>query len=107
MRFARNASDFLLRGLRVFVVNLIASSDRSPQTEVHRHTVHPGHPELALAYPTRLPHAYAHGQQGNARTVLALSPPRREVDSPYAWFRLGVSVLLSTVGGVGMWSVVV
>ena len=32
---------------------------------------------------------------------------RREIDSPYAWFRLGVSVLLSSIGGVGMWSVVV
>ncbi len=31
----------------------------------------------------------------------------RTVDSPYAWFRLGVSLLLSTIGGVGMWSVVV
>ena len=29
------------------------------------------------------------------------------VDSRYAWFRLAVSVLLSTIGGVGMWSVVV
>jgi MFS family permease len=28
-------------------------------------------------------------------------------DSPYAWFRLGVALLLSTIGGVGMWSVVV
>jgi len=33
--------------------------------------------------------------------------PRREVDSPYAWFRLAIAVLLSTIGGVGMWSVVV
>jgi MFS family permease len=32
---------------------------------------------------------------------------RREIDSPYAWFRLVVSVLLSAIGGVGMWSVVV
>jgi MFS family permease len=32
---------------------------------------------------------------------------RREIDSPYAWFRLAVSVLLSTIGSVGMWSVVV
>ena len=32
---------------------------------------------------------------------------RREIDSPYAWFRLAVSVVLSAVGGVGMWSVVV
>jgi MFS family permease len=31
----------------------------------------------------------------------------RTVDSPYAWFRLGVSVLLSAIGGVGMWAVVV
>ncbi len=28
-------------------------------------------------------------------------------ESPYAWVRLGVSLLLSTIGGVGMWSVVV
>jgi MFS family permease len=29
------------------------------------------------------------------------------VDSRHAWIRLGVSLLLSTIGGVGMWSVVV
>src|SRR5438132_3258826 len=28
-------------------------------------------------------------------------------DSPYAWIRLSVALLLSTIGGVGMWSVVV
>ncbi|ADZ71390.1 MFS transporter [Polymorphum gilvum] len=28
-------------------------------------------------------------------------------DGPYSWFRLAVSILLSTLGGVGMWSVVV
>jgi len=39
--------------------------------------------------------------------VPTLPTPRREVDSPYAWFRLGVAVLLSTIGGVGLWSVVV
>jgi MFS family permease len=33
--------------------------------------------------------------------------PTGEVDSPYAWFRLAVSVLLCTIGGVAMWSVVV
>jgi len=32
---------------------------------------------------------------------------RGVVDSPYAWFRLVVALTLSTVGGVGMWSVVV
>jgi len=30
-----------------------------------------------------------------------------EVESPYAWVRLGAALLLSTLGGVGMWSVVV
>src|SRR3954447_8447841 len=28
-------------------------------------------------------------------------------DSSYGWFRVGLAVLLSTIGGVGMWSVVV
>ncbi len=32
---------------------------------------------------------------------------RREIDSPYAWCRLALAVLLSAIGGVGMWSVVV
>ena len=27
-----------------------------------------------------------------------------QVDSPYAWMRLGIAVVLSTIGGVGMWS---
>jgi MFS family permease len=31
----------------------------------------------------------------------------REIDSRYAWFRLGIAIVLSAVGGVGMWSVVV
>jgi MFS family permease len=30
-----------------------------------------------------------------------------EVDSPYAWMRLAVAVALSTIGGVGLWSIVV
>ncbi len=29
------------------------------------------------------------------------------VDGPYAWFRLAVSILLGTVGSIGMWSVIV
>ena len=29
------------------------------------------------------------------------------VDGPYAWFRLAVSVLLGTIGSIGMWAVVV
>jgi MFS family permease len=32
---------------------------------------------------------------------------RHEIDSPYAWCRLALAVLLSAIGGVGMWSVVV
>ena len=43
-----------------------------------------------------------------------MSPPPHDaaggaalIDSPYAWMRLAVVVLLSTIGGVGMWSVVV
>jgi len=32
---------------------------------------------------------------------------QREIDSRYAWFRLAIAILLSTIGGVGMWSVVV
>src|ERR1700680_2599880 len=31
----------------------------------------------------------------------------REIDSGYAWFRLAISIVLSALGGVGMWSVVV
>lgn len=29
------------------------------------------------------------------------------IDSAYAWMRLGISMLLATIGGVGMWAVVV
>ena len=30
-----------------------------------------------------------------------------DVDSPYAWYRLTMSLLISMIGGVGLWSVVV
>jgi MFS family permease len=33
--------------------------------------------------------------------------PASDLESPYAWLRLATAVLLSTIGGVGMWSVVV
>jgi MFS family permease len=40
--------------------------------------------------------------------MMSASQPRPSTaDSPYAWFRLAVSLILSTIGGVGMWSVVV
>jgi MFS family permease len=34
-------------------------------------------------------------------------PPESRAESPYAWFRLAVAMLISSIGGVGMWSVVV
>ena len=46
-------------------------------------------------------------------TTTAVDDARRlrstpgETESGYAWFRLGTTLLLSTIGGVGMWSVVV
>jgi MFS family permease len=36
-----------------------------------------------------------------------MSRPRSEAESRDAWVRLGVALALSTIGGVGMWSVVV
>jgi len=39
----------------------------------------------------------------NKRTMTS----QHAVESPYAWTRLGVSLALATIGGVGMWSVVV
>jgi len=51
------------------------------------------------------------GREGAAQTFgAAESPhPRRpgEAESAYAWVRLVVALALSTIGGVGMWSVVV
>ena len=32
---------------------------------------------------------------------------RNDIDGPHAWARLAVSMLIATIGGVGMWSVVV
>src|SRR5918993_544986 len=32
---------------------------------------------------------------------------RNAADTPYAWLRLALSLLASTIGGIGMWSVVV
>ena len=32
---------------------------------------------------------------------------RADIDGAYAWLRLAICVLLATVGGVGMWAVVV
>ena len=57
-------------------------------TEKHAHGIPGGNPG---------------GNGGGGKHVFS----RHEIDSPYAWFRLAVSVLLSTIGGVGMWSFVV
>ncbi len=37
----------------------------------------------------------------------AFSDEQMRPDGAYAWFRLAIAILLSTLGGVGMWSVVV
>lgn len=45
---------------------------------------------------------------GNALTPTVSSQANSPgIDSTYAWTRLGISMLLSTIGGVGMWAVVV
>jgi MFS family permease len=42
------------------------------------------------------------------RKAESLSPASHSgIESPYAWARLAASLLLATIGGVGMWSVVV
>ena len=43
----------------------------------------------------------------NVETSFAAKATAPEVDSRYSWIRLGVAILLSTIGGVGLWSVVV
>jgi MFS family permease len=48
----------------------------------------------------------------SSRTISAVTPPQTTAapqltDSPAAWLRLSLAVALSTIGGVGMWSVVV
>jgi len=40
-------------------------------------------------------------------TARVANPPPSLVESPYAWARLLTALMLSTLGGVGMWSVVV
>lgn len=40
-------------------------------------------------------------------TATTVADHQPDFDGPYAWFRLAVSILLGTLGGVGMWSVVV
>lgn len=37
----------------------------------------------------------------------ATAPDRYALDGSYAWLRLGISLLLGTIGGAGMWAVVV
>src|SRR5690349_7756998 len=44
---------------------------------------------------------------GEGMTVIAEAKEGHTAESSYAWIRLAASVALSTLGGVGMWSVVV
>lgn len=41
------------------------------------------------------------------RPIAAPSAASSVLDSPYAWWRLAVSLALSTIGGIGLWSAVV
>ncbi|TGQ16919.1 MFS transporter [Mesorhizobium sp. M2E.F.Ca.ET.166.01.1.1] len=43
----------------------------------------------------------------NALTTISSNAAAPGIDSAYAWTRLAISVLLATIGGVGMWAVVV
>ncbi|TIX32099.1 MAG: MFS transporter, partial [Mesorhizobium sp.] len=40
-------------------------------------------------------------------TTFSSSAQSPGIDSAYAWIRLAISVVLATIGGVGMWAVVV
>lgn len=44
---------------------------------------------------------------GNAMDAAANAKARADIDGRYAWTRLLVSVLIATIGSVGMWSVIV
>ncbi len=41
----------------------------------------------------------------NQRPRASEAAPTSDIEGRYAWLRLAVAVLLSTIGGVGMWSV--
>ncbi len=41
------------------------------------------------------------------RPLFAGASAAEAIDGPYAWFRLAVSVLLGTIGSIGMWAVIV
>src|SRR5712691_7349382 len=45
--------------------------------------------------------------EGAGITTKPGATSNEEAESSYAWLRLGLALLLSTIGGVGMWSVVV
>jgi MFS family permease len=47
------------------------------------------------------------GEESGAAALPASAPVQHGVESGYAWARLAASVLVSSIGGVGMWSVVV
>ena len=40
-------------------------------------------------------------------SAISATDAQSAIDGPYAWTRLAISVLLATIGGVGMWAVVV
>ena len=58
---------------------------------------------------TAIPHAAPVVAATATAPPVPASPPAEPegVESGYAWFRLAIAMLISTIGGVGMWSVVV
>jgi MFS family permease len=44
-------------------------------------------------------------RRGNAQTMPTVRTLHAGIDSPFAWLRLVVVVVLATIGGIGMWSV--
>ncbi|RWE73085.1 MAG: MFS transporter [Mesorhizobium sp.] len=69
-------------------------------------------PVVALLGPAKAPIVEANRRlprtaDRNALTTISSNAPPPGIDSAYAWTRLAISVLLATIGGVGMWAVVV
>src|SRR5919197_6054076 len=44
-------------------------------------------------------------RRGNAETMPTARTLHAGIESPFAWLRLGAAAVLSTIGGVGTWSV--
>jgi MFS family permease len=61
---------------------------------------------LQPAFGHLLPVRWTHDSSRDETTMTG-SPDRYVLDGAYAWTRLGISLALATLGGVGMWGVIV